>query len=346
MFTVPTKNINLLDVIKDNISEWTIFKRYCPHLKEINEPFLSEFYDDTTPGCRVYQNSSNSLRYKDFGESDHHFNCYEYVMYKYSVTFLEALKIICNDFNINIDDNIPLTERKSIIGRESDIKETIINNKVKSFITIVERGWNLTDYNYWFKRFNISFEWLESYDVIPISHCYLHKGDRVVTFYSTKENPMYAYRFTYDGMYSYKIYFPLHSDKKRKWLFSGGCKDNIEGYDNLPLFDDLLIIQKSLKDVIASRLCGYSAISLQGEANRLEQELVNKIKKRFTNTIVFYDNDEQGLKSAASITLKYGFKSIVIPEKYKCKDLSEMINLIGLNESKTVLKRMLNEHNS
>jgi hypothetical protein len=324
-----------IDEIYSHISEYDIFKRYCPHFKEIDKPFLSEFYNDKNAACRIYQSKSNRLYYKDYGNGDN-FGCFEYIMFKYSCSFKEAINIVANDFNLFRGI---ATSSTILLGKEKEIK--VVKPRFKSSITIHTRNWDLIDYEYWGK-YGIDFGLLESYDVFPVKYVYLHKQDKTIVFNHYKANPIYAYRFTNDGKYSYKIYKPLSPDKKYKWLFSGGVKDNIEGFDQLPLHGDILILNKSLKDVMCTHLCGYPSISLQGEANILEQELVNKLLKRFNKIIVLYDNDSQGLKSAKVISDKYGFKSIIIPLEYNSKDLSDLVVKIGLKEAKNVLNKLIN----
>lgn len=328
---------NVLDEIKAKISDYDIFKQYCRNFEEINKPFLSELYTDTNPSCRIYQGKNNCLYYKDFGTGDT-FNCYSYIMKKFNCTFKEALNIIANDFGIYKSDKI---KPEVILGRDNISKPKKVI--AKPTISIVPRPWTLYDYNYWYKQYGITFEWLDSYEVIPCEYVYLHKNNKTIVFQNTNNNPIYAYRFTHEGKYSYKIYFPLSPNKKHKWLFSGGTEYNIEGYDQLPLHDDLLIITKSLKDCICYRLLDYSAISLQGEANKLKKDLVVKLQRRFKKIIINYDNDDQGIKSSHKITSNYGFRSIFIPSKYECKDLSELIAKKGLNEAKIILNKLINK---
>lgn len=314
-------------------SEYDIFKKYCTNFEEIDKPFLSEFYNDTKADCRIFQTKDNSLLYKDFGEPKHCFNCFTYVMHKYNYTFKEALNVISLDFGI-IKSKTSISPN-FIIGLEKTYKKP----KTKPVISIVSRQWNLTDYKYWFKQYGITFEWLESYEVIPCEYVYLTKDSGTIAYKSINNNPIYAYRFQIDGKYVYKIYRPL-AEKKDKWLFNGTA-DCIEGFDQLPLFDDLLIITKSLKDVICCRLLGYSAISLQGETNKLKQELFNKLIKRFDKIVIFYDNDEVGIKAAENLCETYNLKSIIIPKKYEAKDISELIKNIGIDESKQILENLL-----
>jgi hypothetical protein len=234
-------------------------------------------------------------------------------MYKFNCTFFECLNIIYNDFalgKINIDI-------KPKILLKNDI---ILNSNINKKIDIIDKPFTIDDYNYWGK-YHISLELLQEYDVFSCSYVFLTKNDKIITFETKKDNPQYAYRFTYDGEYYYKIYKPLEENKKYKWLFSG-FKDIIEGYDQLPLYGDLLILTKSLKDCMSYNVCGYPAISLQGETNILKGELVHKLLKRFNKIILNYDNDQEGIKNTIKINNEYGFRYFYIP---KYKDLSDFI---------------------
>jgi len=160
-----------------------------------------------------------------------------------------------------------------------------------------------------------------------------------VTFSYNKNSPCFAYRFENNGLYSYKIYWPLSKDKKFKWLFSGGTKNDIEGFSQLPLHGENLVLTKSLKDCICYNLIGIPAISLQGEANNLEQDLVEKLLKRFSNIIVNYDNDLEGVKGSERLNRQYGFKYFLIDE---FKDLSDYIKNKSLEEAKTMIDNKIN----
>ncbi len=192
-----------VDDIFSKISEYDIFKSYCPHFKELNVAFLSEFYDDKNPDCYISQDNNNHLFYKDFGEKEHRFSCVYYVMFKYSITFKEALLVISNDFNLSkIDSNI---RPNFLLGKDYESK--VLIPRIKPIITIAVRNWDNIDYNYW-SKYGIELSMLDKYDVFPCSHVYLHKGEKTIIFNSTKDNPIYAYRFEYEGKYRYKGYKP------------------------------------------------------------------------------------------------------------------------------------------
>ena len=89
------------DVILGKITEYDIFMYYIPSFKELRKKFKSELRDDNSP--TVYITMYNGkLLYKDFGNSDHTFDCFNYVKYKYGCSFIDALRIIDCDFNLGL----------------------------------------------------------------------------------------------------------------------------------------------------------------------------------------------------------------------------------------------------
>lgn len=315
------------------ISEYDIFKYYCHNFQDLDKSFCSELRMDKNPGCRIYVNSYNQLRYKDFASGEN-YDCWNYIMNKYNCTYYEALNIIANDFRIK-EMKIDIDPKTLLLN--DNFKDKIIAPKTKSIITITSQNFNITDYNYW-NQFGINFDILNEYNVFSAKYVYLFKGDKRYQMEYTKTNPCYAYRFTRDGEYTYKIYWP-YADKHRKWLFSGGAAEDIEGYDQLRLHGDLLILTKSLKDVMCYRVLGYDAISLQGEANKLDSNLVNKLLKRFDRIIVNYDEDEEGIRGTVRLKNQFGFNSFFI-DQYK--DLSDYIKTEGLDKAKIMIDGKIN----
>lgn len=344
MFTADDVFISIkLSDIESNVSNEEIFKMYCKNFKQIDKDFKSEFYDDKKPSCRIYRKSSGKLSYHDFGTGDQ-LNCYEYVMKKEKCTFGESLKIIANDFNLLKIHNTNRVTQQLILGNERiiNILPNIAVNKYT--IKIVSRNWILTDYNYWVKPYDATFEWLITYDVLPCSFVYLCRGDRSVVYKSTKDNPIYAYK-EYDWetneFIGYKIYFPLHLNKKRKWLACSNVRRSVDGYHQLPEYGDLLIITKSRKDVISLASSGYNAISFQAETNNIPKGIIKSLKKRFKRIVLLYDNDNAGILAAEKISLEYQLESIIIPLIHNCKDYSELKHLKGFTKAEEILKQIL-----
>lgn len=328
------EEIDINDIIR-SVSEYDIWKKYCSNFDEIDKPFLSELYNDRNPSCRIKANSNNRLMYKDFGTGDS-YGYTDYICVKYGCTFKECLRIIYNDFKLG---SIKYDILPQLVL--NDILDVKLKPK-KAFIEIVDQPFTLVDYDYW-NKFEIPLELLQEYDVFSCKIVYLHtKQGKTITFEYKDNNPIYAYRFCNNGKYSYKIYFPLNKDKKHKWLFSGGSQEDIEGIDQLPLFANDLILTKSLKDCIVYKLLGLPAISLQGETNKLSQHLVDLLHRRFNNIIVNYDNDDEGIKGSKRLKQQYRFNYFFIDGE---KDISDFVQLYGLEQAKIMINEKINKIN-
>jgi hypothetical protein len=312
------------DDIKSKVSEYDLWRYYCHNFKDLNRSFKSELYNDKNPSCRIFK-SNDTLLYKDFGDEGIVYNVPTYIQAKYKCTYIEALKIIVNDFKI-FDAKIQIPKTLKNIPLE----ETLLF-KPKPIIEIKPKSFTITDYDYW-HQYHITLELLTFYNVQACEEVHLHKDYGIITFYYRKDNPIYAYKFTNSEGNNYKIYFPK-AEKRYKWLFSGNQND-IEGFDQLDWIGDNLILTKSLKDCMVYRLIGLNAISLQGEANKLSQELVTKLLSRYNQIIVNYDNDTEGIKGTKRLENQYEFKYFFIDEY---KDISDYCKAYGLEKTKELI---------
>lgn len=321
-----------LDDIFSKVSEYELWKYYCSNFQEVDRPFHSELYNDKNPDCRIFYSTNNHLLYKDFGDNGKTYGIIEYIQTKYNCSFKECLNIINGDFKISkFNKSITKESRLLLVNDEFTIKP-------KTRIDIITQPFNSTDYDYW-NQYKIPLTLLEDYNVFACKYVYLIKGNKITTFSYNKNKPIYAYRFVNNGEYSYKIYMP-YNEKKYKWLFNGGSAKDIEGYDQLPIHGTDLILTKSLKDCMCYNMIGKPAISLQGETNKLEEEFVNKLLKRFDNIIVNYDNDDEGIKGSRKLEKQYGFKYFFI-DNYK--DLSDYLKDNTLKQAKTMINNKLKE---
>ena len=309
------------------VSIYDIFKKYCHNFEDLDKSFCSNLRRDKNPSCRIFVTRNNELKYKDFATGDC-FSWVEYIQHKYACKFYEALNIVANDFNLR---RLKTEHPEVLLGMEPILPK--LQPKTKTNLIIGSQPWNIVDYEFW-SKFNISFEVLNNYDVFSCKRVQMLKGDKRYIFEATKTSPIYAYRFTYDGVYSYKIYRP-YEEPRSKWLFNG-VKDNIEGFDQLDLHGDLLILTKAMKDVMCYRSLGYNAIAMQGEANIPTQELIDKLSNRFTQILVNLDNDAQGIISTNRIVDLYGLKHFYIDE---AKDLSDLIKLNGVEYGRNQITR-------
>lgn len=332
------------DFILSKVSQKEIIEFYLKRsLPEKGEFVKSVFRgDDETPSLSFKEMLDGTVIFNDWGRYGYSGDAFKFIMLLKNVTFYESLQIINNDIILNLPSNYTKNINFELSPIEAKIKplETILVEK---------QGFNIVDYKYW-GLFNITIDTLKLFNVSSCKKLWLYDTGNSKYFllrqYSNSQ-PMYCYEYTNvsdNGVVykTYKIYRPLSDKKSGKFYFSGSSS-NIEGYDQLPLIDDLLIITKSLKDVMCLYSFGISAISLQGEGNKLNEKLFLQLKERFENIVVFYDNDEQGIKSANEISREYGIKNIFIKNDIKAKDISDTIRDYGSDFAFNYLKNLLGE---
>ncbi len=121
-------------------------------------------------------------------------------------------------------------------------------------------------------------------------------------------------------------------------------KTDIQGYSQLPDKGNKLIITSSLKDVMCLYVAGYNAIALQSEIQMPDEKLISELTNRFNRIEILYDNDFDNINNPGQTMAKkicdlYGFVNKCIPEEFKSKDPSDLIENTGnLTKLKTILK--------
>lgn len=305
-----------LDYILSKVTEYDIYARYIGQFK-IGFIYNSPFREDKDPSFGIFRSrKSGRLLFKDHGTGE----CGDVIkfveLYTGLTNYNDILKQIITDLSITNKTKLKST-------KQYESKDTVIG--------IVRQDWTNTDKQYW-SQFGITKETLTKYNVFSIKY-YLCDG--IVKGIYRDENPMYAYK-VYDH---FKIYRPLGS-KYTKWR-NNLTENDIQGYEQLPKTGDLLIITKSLKDVMVLHEMGYNAISSSSESTFLTLEIINVLKHRFKNIIVIYDRDKTGCKNLRKIATTYRLKPLLIHKRFKAKDISDAVKLNGFETIKNWLKETL-----
>ena len=300
------------EMILDRISEVDIFAYYCSSFKQLGKPFCSELREDSKPGVNIVL-WKGKLLYKDWAYPEHTFDCFGYVMATYNVSFYSALRIIDNDFGLNLGSRkSEIDFTRGYLGYRSKIR---VENKKVTIIKKKSRPWMVKDAKFW-SQYLISKKTLIKFAVTPISHYWINDSR-----FTCKLS--YAYKIGN----KYKIYSPY---EEVKWMSNTNSKQ-IQGYDQLPKQGDLCIITSSLKDVMCLFEMGIPAVAMQSEMRLPLRNQIEELKQRFKQVAIFYDNDftnpnNPGQAMAAKICKEYyPIKNIVIPDEYGVKDLSDYI---------------------
>lgn len=308
------------DVILTKITEYDIFRQYCPNFKKLGVKFCSDLREDERPGVSIVE-WKGGLLYKDFANEDHTFNCFGYVMHKYNLEFVGALQLISQDFGLGLTSSSVIPTARKYEYNITPLKRAVIRIKA--------RHWNSLDADYW-KKFCIPKSLLVKFDVHPIEYFWINE----TRFHS--HSISYAFRF-HSG---YKIYSPYETDNK--WYSNVG-KNVIQGYSQLVENGEVVFLTSSLKDVMCLEVLGYSAIALQSEMQLPNEGLIKTLKERFKEVIVFYDNDfgsEQnpGQTVASKICSMFELANVYVPDIYCSKDISDLIKNRGLSAAQQLIK--------
>ena len=212
----------------------------------------------------------------------------------------------------------------------------------RKIISVKRKNFTSVDDEYW-GQYCIDRDTLKRYNVAPISMFWVDDFISAIRYKS--EQPLYAYRI----FNSFKIYNPQATVKKDKWRSNCGVND-IQGWEQLPKSGDLLVITKSLKDVMALSLFNVHAIAPQGEHQLIPRKVVDEALKRFKTLVMLYDYDDAGVAGATKAKEEYGIPTVYIPkhylEVYNAKDISDCIKEFGLDKTQSLLEELKILHQS
>lgn len=314
------------EYILSKLSQEEIIEYYLQEPINYSKFYLSPLREEKHPSF-TFLNKRNGVYWRDWGTSESG-DCFDLVQKMYNIGFNDSLKKIYSDI---------LKQNKSVLKQIKKTKKS--QEKIKYDIVLYEQPFTLNDIRYW-KQYNIDLEILNLYNVKSIQKVVKKTNDVCFEFYYTYSNPIYCYNYDKNV---YKIYKPFTQNKLDKFYFKGTV-NTIEGYDQLDWLGDLLIITKSLKDVMCLRSFGYNAISLQGEANLLSPELYKTLSKRFKKIISLYDYDKTGIEGSSILQTSYNIDPIYINEEYQCKDISDFCSKFGVECTKNFLTQITNKY--
>jgi 5S rRNA maturation endonuclease (ribonuclease M5) len=307
---------NSLITREDILKHLTQEEIYSFYLKEDISSlgvFHSPLREDNIPSFALYFHkfNRNILMFKDFATND----CGDFVvlvMKLFNLSYSDALKKIAYDLGLaNFDVN----------ATKQTIEYTRIVEKEKINLGVKIRPWLVRDKEYW-NSYGIRKSTLEKFNVYPIS--YIFYNDVAVKAHDYA----YAYVEFKDDRVSYKIYQPFET-KIKKWINNADYTVH-QGYKQLDKTGELLIITKSLKDVMSIHDClNISAVGLQSESVMMKDSVMDEYKSRFKQVICLFDNDAAGKKLSTNFSDRFGIPHFFVPESPGVTDFSDLVKSIG-----------------
>jgi DNA primase len=254
----------------------------------------------------------------------------------------DVIKFVQEIHKLNYNDALNLVWKDMVTngaGRIPKPKYETVANPPKKKIEIKRKNFTKTDDEFW-GQFGIDRDLLKRYFVYPISAFWV---DGVISpLKYTQDDPMYAYKI----FNKFKIYKPLTTNKLNKWRTNCTAYD-IQGFQQLPESGDLLIITKSLKDVMVLTTFGYTAVAAQSETSNIPRAIFEHLQLRFKKIIIFFDNDFGGQLGAKKLCKKFDINSVFISKHYldiySIKDISDFRREMSVDKTKELLKELFDE---
>ena len=305
-----------LDNILKKTTEYDIYERYLGKFT-IGNVYNCPYRKDKNPSFAIFRARNGNLLFKDFATGE----CGGIIKFVGKIANLTSYNSILQ----RIVQDLQLTNNsKPKVHREILEHETNIG--------IVRQQFSKYDLDYW-SQFAITKKTLQLYNVFSIKY---YLSDGIVKLIYRDNCPMYAYKVND----KFKIYRPYAVDKRSKWR-NNLTENDIQGYQQLPLKNDLLIITKSLKDVMCLYEMGFIAIASSSESTFIPEKALEALKKRFKRIIILYDRDVPGVRQSRAISLKTGLEAILINKRFLCKDISDTVKVWGKTKTKNWLNKTL-----
>ena len=321
MYSTRTAITMSLKDLLDKLDDYDIYSYYVGQFKIgklFNSPLRS---DDKNPSFAIFKGVNGKLFFKDHGSGEGG-NAIKFVkLYKGIQTRdeleRELLRIV-RKMNPN-SGNAIRTYSYSVDSGPTDIG-------------IVRQPFTDVDKQYW-KQFHISIDTLKKFQVFSIKYFLCN---RVVRGTYKETSPMYAYKI--DD--KFKIYRPLAS-KYTKWR-TNLTNRNVQGLSEIPKEGgNLLIITKSLKDVMCLYEMGFNAIAASSETTFIPDDILQSLRSKWKHIVILYDRDKTGMLESRKYSRQYKLDAIFVHKKFKAKDISDAVKYNSFAEVKNWLTKTL-----
>lgn len=251
--------------------------------------------------CFLHSESNPSMsfdvkkkKFKCFscGQSYDIFNHYQQ---HYNLSFLEALKLIVSDFNLNIDIIINETDRKP---KKSPTKHENYN---KNILTYCEKR-------------NISKNTIDYVGVKENNNCVV-----------------FEYRNELGEHLANKYRKTKKSEGPKMWFEKGTNVNTLFNMDKINISEPLLITEGEF-DCLSAIESGFkNAVSIPSGVNGTNEWITSNwtFIEQFEEIIIWFDNDEAGIKGAREVFNRLPNSSVKIVRCEVANDINELLHKYG-----------------
>jgi hypothetical protein len=305
----------------ERIGEVQIYFKYLGYFPEPFKKYSSPFSNDSTPSLSFHLGNNLKWHCYSTGKKGDYMDL---VAELHRENYKDATLRILNDFKVHNN-----------VQYEPKILATDKFVRYDTKIQVVLQDFSQSDLDYWYQG-RIRRSTLDYFDIKVTKQVWLDKGEgpKLIWTYK-KDNPIF--RYLINGRY--KIYKPLEQDKQWKWL-STTKQCDWQGFDQLPATGEILILTKSMKDIMVWYEMGFPAISPCSESQTITKEIIDYFYTRFKKIYINYDFDKPGMLQMLYLKLEFGLP-LVITSDIENKDVFDLTKAKGFEYSKQFLINQL-----
>lgn len=269
-------------------------KPYLNGEEFIRNPFLDT--PQTPPTFHIYKTNENNWKFRDSSRGDEG-DIFDLVQKINECNLSDALKTILQDLNLSL----AFQEVHKKYGFKT--QKSIPKNQL----------------DYW-NSFGITEEVLDHYDILSLES---------ITIGDPNNRPIlcdFAVVYPVNSK-CHKLYQPLESKTKYRWLGKMGDSDFIFGKKQLEWAGTTLYIVEGEKDVLTLASQGFDAISLSSITSSISDSNVRTLQRRFPKMVVLYSLDETSQAASKKLADQHGFNRLILPDELKQKGGSDVSDL-------------------
>lgn len=306
---VIDRGLDKADILR-LVPEERLWRHYLGFDFEVGKTYKSPLRTDPGPSFSIFKSKylGDKIMAKDHGGSFVG-DIFDYIQFTEHVDFYNALVKINLDFGLGF----PYNKERQMKFREhkanTKVTTTRVSTPKKSTPIIYEsvhRPALQADLDYW-GSFGISRATLNLYRVRCVGVLYCN-GMCVYT--NTPGDPCYEYYFPSGNR---KYYRPF---AQRMYKFRGNIDNlsDIQGFYQCSVaapkverkVGELLVLTKSLKDIMLFREYGIDAVAIHGETQKFDARFMAKLKRWYKKVVCVYDRDKGGMCGAKYLWKEYG----------------------------------------
>ncbi len=293
--------------VYQKIGQERIFLKYFGDLPELGRKYRNPFRDDKSRGCWFWKASDGVIYLMDPATIKKAFTAIDIVSLYYRCDLRGAVDRVVQDFKMD-SYNPSEGEKLALLMKERKLDKCQISWK--------ERELNQKDLQYWI-QYNITKEILNKYRTIGLEMFWINRD---LAYIYNEFDPAYGYL---EGDWI-KTYRPRASKANK---FRNDYPEILEGYEQLPEAGDLLILTKGRKDVMTFSSIGVDSVACRSENTFPTSDQIEELNERFSNILIWFDNDRPGVDAAEELSSITGWRSYWL--QLKDKDPSDFVKNNG-----------------